>query len=156
MVLASKGMVERGQRYRLATSLNLAKPGQKYIDIPPGETLTLCRLEGAGRIVRFWLTLPLLFQRAALKDLVLRVYWDREAEPSVDVPIGDFFGASFGEPVPFVSERLLIAGGGLGSDDRRRRSRGCARRDRSRGLLLRRVLLSRRPLLHAELRLYSA
>lgn len=29
--------------------------------------------------------------------MVLRIYWDGESEPSVEVPIGDFFGPNLGE-----------------------------------------------------------
>ena len=71
-------MVATRRRYRLITSRDLTTQGLKHVDIPAGETLTLCRLEGAGRIVRFWLTLPLPGQRSALKDVVLRMYWDGE------------------------------------------------------------------------------
>ncbi|MBQ4557281.1 MAG: DUF2961 domain-containing protein [Clostridia bacterium] len=31
-----------------------------------------------------------------LKGLHIRIYWDGESEPSVDVPLGDFFGSSYG------------------------------------------------------------
>src|SRR5262245_17649014 len=104
-------MVERGGQYRLATSRGLSQGARKYVDVAPGETLTMCRLAGAGRVVRLWVTLPLLGQRHALKDAVLRFFWDRETEPSVEVPLGDFFGAAFGRPVRLVSERLLVIGG---------------------------------------------
>jgi hypothetical protein len=40
------------------------------------------------------------------------MYWDGEGTPSVECPIGDLFGAAFGLPRPFVSVRLVIAGGG--------------------------------------------
>src|SRR5579859_1955940 len=110
-VITSRGMVASRRPYRLVTSRGVTRPSQKYVDIGPGETLTMCRLDGAGRIVRFWLTLPLLGQRAALKDAVLRMYWDGEAAPSVEVPLGDFFGASFGKPTRLISERLLVIGG---------------------------------------------
>jgi hypothetical protein len=62
--------------------------------------------------VRLWFTTPVLGRRSILRDLVLRVYWDGEATPSVECPLGDLFGTSFGLPRPFVSDRLVIAGGG--------------------------------------------
>jgi len=52
-------MAASERRYRLVTSRGLNIPAQKYVDIAPGGTLTMCRLEGAGRIVRIWLTLPI-------------------------------------------------------------------------------------------------
>ena len=34
--------------------------------------------------------------RYVLRDLVLRMYWDDETEPSVESPLGDFFCCGFG------------------------------------------------------------
>ena len=42
-----------------------------------------------------------------LKNLVLRAWWDGEAAPSVEVPIGDFFGLGLGEY--FVYQSALVA-----------------------------------------------
>jgi hypothetical protein len=56
-------------------------------------------------------TLPVLGREMVLKRAVLRIRWDGEAAPSVEVPLGDFFGAPFGKPAQLVSERLLIVGG---------------------------------------------
>ena len=104
-------MIPVEQRYRLVSSRDVAAPTRKDLDLGPSQTLTLCRLEGAGRVVRFWFTLPLFRQRNALKDLVLCVYWDGEDTPSIEVPVGDFFGASFGRPRPLTSGSLLVVGG---------------------------------------------
>jgi hypothetical protein len=110
--------VARRGRFRLITSLRLVPPDgsafdgvRKHVDIAPGETARLCRIQGAGRIVRLWITLPVLGQSVVLKRAVLRMYWDGEARPSVEVPLGDFFGAAFGRPAELVSEPLVLAGG---------------------------------------------
>lgn len=50
-------------------------------------------------------------QSEVLKSLVLRMFWDQEPEPSVEVPLGDFFGASFGRPRKLMSRFFTIAGG---------------------------------------------
>lgn len=81
------------------------------MELAPGARLRLCDLEGSGRIVRFWMTLPVLGQGSILKDAVLRMFWDGEDQPSVETPLGDFFGASFGKPVHLVSARLVVTGG---------------------------------------------
>src|SRR4051794_21728595 len=108
-------------RYALVTSvgamrgladLEQVELRDKPLTLSPGETRRLCDLEGPGRIVRFWFTTPVLGRRSILRDLVLRAYWDGEASPSVECPLGDLFGAAFGLPRPFVSERLVIVGGG--------------------------------------------
>jgi Protein of unknown function (DUF2961) len=97
----------RGFDRRRATSDH----AHKYADIPAGQTVTLGRIEGRGRIVRLWLTLPVIGHSSVLKNAVLRMFWDGETAPSVEVPLGDFFGASFGKPRRLVSDRILIVGG---------------------------------------------
>lgn len=108
---------DRGQ-YRLVTSRDLGSRrstgsdhARKKVDISAGEVLRLCQIEGAGRIVRFWATLPVTGRGSVLKSAVLRMYWDGEETPSVEAPLGDFFGATFGKPRHLVSERLIVAGG---------------------------------------------
>ncbi len=103
--------------YRLVTSLARTRGGndgfggvRKHIELGPREKRRLCRIEGRGRIVRIWMTLP--GRDRALMGAVLRAYWDGEEEPSVEAPLGAFFGASFGKPLRFVSDKLVIAGGG--------------------------------------------
>jgi hypothetical protein len=105
-------------RFRLVTSLNQGPSDgtgfdgvRKHVDVAPRTTLRLCRLEGAGRIVRLWVTLPVVGRGVVLKRAVLRVYWDGEVDPSVEVPLGDFFGVPFGKPAWLVSEHLVVAGG---------------------------------------------
>lgn len=108
---------EKNKRYRLVTSLRENDSSgfggvKKNISIGPGEALQICRLEGAGRIVRLWITLPVIGRGSVLKNAVLRMFWDGEESPSVEAPFGDFFGAAFGKPLRLVSDRLVIDGGG--------------------------------------------
>ncbi len=59
--------------------------------IQPGETRVLAELEGAGAITHIWATIA-SGDPHHLRNLVLRMYWDGEEHPSVETPIGDFFG----------------------------------------------------------------
>jgi len=61
------------------------------ITIPPGKTAVLADLRGAGCITHIWVTINCL-DRLHLRKILLRMFWDGEAEPSVEVPLGDFFG----------------------------------------------------------------
>jgi hypothetical protein len=90
---------------------DLRIPNDHRLDVPAGETLTLAALRGPGRIVRIWMTTPVISQPGVLRDAVLRIYWDDEQHPSVECPLGDFFGAGFGRPVPYAGGRLAIQGG---------------------------------------------
>ncbi|MFB3904146.1 MAG: glycoside hydrolase family 172 protein [Acidobacteriota bacterium] len=60
-----------------------------WIQFAPGKEKTLADISGPGTIRHFYFTSG----RAGLllRELVLRVYWDGEKTPSVEVPIGDFF-----------------------------------------------------------------
>src|SRR4051812_45999414 len=59
--------------------------------ISPGGTLTLAELEGPGVIAHIWFTIA---HNAPFYSrlLTLRMYWDGEEHPSVECPVGDFFG----------------------------------------------------------------
>lgn len=57
------------------------------IFIEPGETATLAQIEGPGVIKKSWLTAP----NNRMRDLILRMYWDGEESPSVEVPAADFY-----------------------------------------------------------------
>ncbi len=65
-----------------------------WIEVKAKATVTLADIKGAGSIRHMWFTInsPGPFH---LRELALRMYWDGEAEPSVEVPIGDFFGTGF-------------------------------------------------------------
>jgi hypothetical protein len=57
------------------------------ISINSGETVTLASIKGTGIIQHIWITTD----PKAYRNCVLRFYWDDEENPSVEVPLGDFF-----------------------------------------------------------------
>lgn len=75
--------------------------------VQPGESLVLQELKGPATIKAFRAKLKSPEKWAARKVL-LRVWWDGEEKPSIDCPIGDFFG----EPrdVPYRSYPMEIQG----------------------------------------------
>ncbi|MGA2103211.1 MAG: glycoside hydrolase family 172 protein [Candidatus Sulfotelmatobacter sp.] len=64
--------------------------------VAPGETLTLLDDAGPGLVTHVWVTIA-SDDPNHLKALVLRMYWDGETTPSVETPIGDFFGLGLGD-----------------------------------------------------------
>jgi hypothetical protein len=64
--------------------------------VAPGETLTLLDEAGPGIVSHVWATIA-SDDPNHLKALVLRMYWDGESSPSVEAPIGDFFGLGLGD-----------------------------------------------------------
>jgi hypothetical protein len=68
---------ELGQGWKISPSIHIG-----------GEsTVLLADIDGPGAIQHIWLTVNPL----AWRQLVLRMYWDGEETPSVEVPLGDFF-----------------------------------------------------------------
>ena len=58
-----------------------------FISLDPGQETVLADIEGSGCINSMWITSNL----PCFNDLVLRIYWDKEDKPSVEVPLGSFF-----------------------------------------------------------------
>lgn len=75
--------------------------------IAPGETLTLLDENGPGLITHVWVTIA-SDDPHHLKALVLRMYWDGETTPSVEAPIGDFFGLGLGDYHLYQSMPLQV------------------------------------------------
>ena len=72
---------------RAAMDLGKGWKVRPFIALPSGQTATLADIEGPGCVSQMWITSDLSEFRA----LVLRMYWDGEETPSVEVPLGDFF-----------------------------------------------------------------
>ena len=75
--------------------------------IAAGETLTLLDENGPGLITHVWVTIA-SDDPHHLKALVLRMYWDGETAPSVEAPIGDFFGLGLGDYHLYQSVPLSV------------------------------------------------
>ena len=98
---------------RRASSSN-ADPGSNgdMVDIGPGQTHTLLDADGPGLITHFWNTLAPLDPFAG-RSLVLRVYYDGNDKPSVQAPLGDFFGVGHGVNKSFTSAPVTVSSYGL-------------------------------------------
>jgi len=79
--------------------------------IAPGETLVIAELAGPGVITHIWNTIAAQ-ERGYSRLLVLRMYWDGEKHPSVEAPIGDFFGMGHGVDHPFSSLPVTVTSEG--------------------------------------------
>jgi hypothetical protein len=67
-----------------------------FRQVDPGHVLTLMDANGPGMLTHIWITVASP-EDYHLKKLVLRIYWDHETTPSVETPLGDFFGLGLGE-----------------------------------------------------------
>ena len=89
--------LEEGTAANAARKLGQGWKVNPYIKINPGKTFTLGEIEGPGIINHIWMT-PV----GEYRLMIFKIYWDDETEPSVEVPVGDFFAAGWGmmnEPV---------------------------------------------------------
>ncbi len=82
-------------------------PGWKVrpcITIRAGETAVLAEIRGPGLITHIWTTAS----TSAYRDCILRMYWDGETEPSVEVPYGDFFCNGWGVRANVLSAPINV------------------------------------------------
>lgn len=70
--------------------------------LEPGERVVLADLDGPGTIRHVWMTFPPA-PPEVMRALVLEVFYDGAAAPSVSVPALDFFGLPHGRPVAYAS-----------------------------------------------------
>jgi hypothetical protein len=83
------GLTKIGRARTLrASSWNTSGGNRDFWTIGPGETRVLAELEGPGSITHIWMTQR---GRGTYRDVVLKMYWDGERDPSVNSPLGDFF-----------------------------------------------------------------
>ena len=62
-----------------------------FIRVKAGDVLTLADIKSSGIINQMWITAETHFY----SELILRMYWDDEEEPSVECPLGMFFANGF-------------------------------------------------------------
>ena len=88
----SQGLLESLTHFKKARSLRASswdvsgRNGDAW-GIKPGETKVLADIKGPGCIKHIWMT-----QGQGYRDVLIRIFWDDEENPSVLCPLGDFFG----------------------------------------------------------------
>ena len=86
------GMATEGTGAQPARDLGQGWKVSPSVKIGPKEVFTLAQIQGPGAIQHIWMT-PIGHWRFS----ILRVYWDGESQPSVEVPVGDFFACGWGQ-----------------------------------------------------------
>jgi hypothetical protein len=85
------GRATEGTGARAARDLGTGWKVSPSVVIEAGQTFELARIQGPGTIQSMWFT-----GRLISRDVILRVYWDDQAQASVECPLGDFFGVGWG------------------------------------------------------------
>lgn len=86
------GMATEGTGKQAARNLGQGWKISPSVVIKAGTTFTLGSIDGPGSIQHIWMT-----PTGNWRNSILRIYWDDEAEPSVEAPVGDFFGMGWGQ-----------------------------------------------------------
>jgi len=84
-----------------ASNLGPGRKGSPSRTVEPGQTVPMCDIEGPGTIRHMWVTT--LHDPAALRSFVVRAYYDGQEHPSIECPLGDFFGTAHGKVMPYHS-----------------------------------------------------
>ena len=94
--------LQKGVKTRRVSSYDKSGGNNDRLEgIAPGQRRTLFDVKGAGVIDHIWITIAPPPPALSRHDLILRMYWDGEANPSVEAPVGDFFGQGWDESYPF-------------------------------------------------------
>jgi len=89
--------------YRLRDAVSQTYVEYHRVTVPKGKEVVLADLAGPGKVTYFYIT--------PISDMVLKIFWDDETEPSVLAPLGDFFGALRGKAIDYQSLPMQIEHG---------------------------------------------
>ena len=81
---------------------NGRKGAPAFRNVEPGETKVLADITGPGMIRHLWMTVEDKTPEM-LRSHIVRIYWDDSPYPSVEAPMGDFFGVAHGRTVHFMT-----------------------------------------------------
>jgi hypothetical protein len=89
-------------RSKRVSSWDKTGKNDDYITINPYETINIAEIKGPGIINHIWMTIA-TDEKYSFRKVLIRAYWDGEEEPSVNAPIGDFFGVGHGVASHYIS-----------------------------------------------------
>ncbi len=98
----------RDYKCRRSSSWDRTGGNADFIPLDAGATATLLDVKGPGVITHIWFTINSP-DHMHLKNLVLRAWWDGESSPSIEAPIGDFYGLMLGDYFVYQSALLVVA-----------------------------------------------
>jgi hypothetical protein len=87
------GMATEGLGANAARDLGQTWKVSPAVKIEPRQLYTVAEIQGSGAIQHIWMSPS---PPENLRFSILRFYWDGESDPSVEVPVGDFFATGWG------------------------------------------------------------
>jgi len=91
-----------GQGGQAASKLGPTRKGAPNRAFKAGETVQLADIEGPGTIRHIWMTISDR-KPETFRSFVMRAYWDGQEHPSIECPLGDFFGFAHGKVESYQS-----------------------------------------------------
>ena len=101
--LAALSQIQQGVTSKRISSYDRTGGGDDFIKIASNEKKIIFDVQGAGTINHIWITMapdPGVLSR---NDIIIRMYWDGKEFPSVNSPIGPFFGQGWNESYEYNS-----------------------------------------------------
>ena len=97
------GMATKGTGEQASRDLGQGWKVSPSVVIKAHTTFTVAEIDGSGSIQHIWMT-----PTGNWRNSILRFYWDGETTPSVEVPVGDFFGMGWGQYAPLQSLAVCV------------------------------------------------
>lgn len=101
----------RHGRSRRSSSWDRTGRNTDYVSLEPGKWAVLADIAGAGCLRHMWVTIA-TDEPDFLRRMVLRAWWDGESSPSIESPVGDFFGVGHARATNYWSIPLNMVTGG--------------------------------------------
>jgi hypothetical protein len=100
--LTNLAIIRKNVKRKRISSYDKTGANMDNVQIEAHKAYEVCNIEGAGIIKHIWMTLASPDPNYLRKG-ILRMWWDGEEQPSVEVPLGDFFGVGHGKTVNYWS-----------------------------------------------------
>lgn len=97
------GIAENGTGQYASRDLGVGWKVSPSVIIKAHSTFTLAEINTSGSIQHIWMT-----PTGNWRFSILRMYWDDETTPSVECPVGDFFGMAWGKYAPLNSLAVCV------------------------------------------------
>ena len=105
--LSNLAIIKKNIKRKSISSYDQTGANADFVVINEQEKLEIYNVKSSGIIKHIWMTLR-SSDPYYLRKVLIRMWWDDEKNPSVECPIGDFFGVGHGKTVNFWSLPLSM------------------------------------------------
>ncbi len=106
--LAGLARLRQGVRRERISSYDRTGGNRDWFTFEPDQRMVIAEIEGAGCVRHIWMTIGST-EEAFARKIILRAWWDGESQPSIECPVGDFFGIGHGIVKNFWSLPLQMS-----------------------------------------------